>query len=264
MAVTKVDGWEFAVEEAGTGPVVFLLHGLLFDRSMFDDQAAVLSSEYRVIRVDAPGHGDSPPHPTPFTLEDEVDGLAKLADTLGASGPVVWGGLSMGGMKSMRMALRHPDRVRGLILIECQPYPENTDLRAQYDALFQIVEESGPNEDIAGISVQVMFATANAASAVAARWKQEWLKMDASRLKGSWRSVMDRGDIGDRMGEIEAPAVVIHGVDDTPISIDIAREYVTKIAGAELVEIADAGHSSSVERPAEVTAAIQTFLKRLG
>lgn len=263
MPIESVDGWELAYEEAGSGPVVFLLHGLLFDRSQFDHQAAALSSGYRVIRVDAPGHGESPARAVGYSFEDEVEALVGLGDALGAGGPVVWGGLSMGGMKAMRMALAHPDRVRALVLMECQPYPENPDLKAQYDALFDVLKESGPNEDIVAIALQVMFGSAAQGSALAEEWKQRWLKMDAAAAEACWRSVMDRGDIGERLSEITAPALVIHGTDDVAISIDIAREYAPKIRGAELVEIEGAGHSSSMEEPEKVTAAVRSFLAKL-
>src|SRR2546425_2168443 len=99
-----IGGWEFAYEDAGSGPAVFLLHGLLMDASMWDAQVQALSDRYRVIRVEAPGHGRTPPRPVGYTFEDEAQALGNLARSLGME-RAVWGGHSMGGMKCLRLAL---------------------------------------------------------------------------------------------------------------------------------------------------------------
>lgn len=261
MPTITAGGWTFAYQEAGSGPPLFLLHGLLMDRTMWDEQVAALAGRYRVVTVDAPGQGSSPPRAAGFTLEDEAAALWTLAGEIGVDGPAVWGGHSMGGMKSMRIALDHP--VRALILIDTQPYPENPDARAQYDALFQVLAENGPNDDLAALTGMTMFGAAYVSSAEGQRWIKGWSTLHAPQIEGSWRSVMDRGDISARIGEISVPTLVVHGTDDTPIAVEVARDYVTKIPNATLVEIAGSGHTSPCEKPVEVTKAIEDFLARI-
>src|SRR5436309_2082180 len=116
MAVARVDGWEFAYSETGSGPPVILLHGLLMDHTMFDHQVDVLAGSYRVVTVDAPGHGESPGRPVGFTLAEEARALVRLADELGIE-RAVWGGHSMGAFKSICVAIDHPKSIRALIVI---------------------------------------------------------------------------------------------------------------------------------------------------
>lgn len=263
MKKATVDGWELAYEEAGSGEPVFLLHGLLADRSMWAEQIAALRDRYRCITVDAPGHGDSPGRPPGFTLEDEAEALVGLAGALGIPGPAIWIGHSMGAMKAMRIALAHPERVRALALIDTQPFPENPDAKAQYDAMIEVTKAQGPSEDLAQVTGQIMFGAPFLATPEGERWVKHYANLDAHAFEGSARSVFDRGDISERIGTITAPTLVVHGVDDTPIPVEIARDYVTRIPGARLVEIPGSGHHPPMEKPAETTAALTAFLAGL-
>lgn len=263
MATIAVDGWEFAYDSDGAGEPVFLLHGLLMDRTMFAEQVAALRERYRVITVDAPGHGESPARPVGFTAEDEAEALVKLADAIGAGGSAVWGGHSMGGMKAMRVALAHPERVRALLLIDTQPYPEHPDAVAQYDAMLAVTKEQGPSEDLANLIALIMFAGGFAETPEGKRWVRHLATLDGHAVEGSARTVFDRRDISARLGELAVPALLVHGTDDTPIPIEIARDYVTKLPKGELVEIEGAGHTTPCEKPAEVSRAIAAFLDRL-
>ncbi|MBI4727891.1 MAG: alpha/beta hydrolase [Acidobacteria bacterium] len=263
MAKISVDGWEFAYDSVGSGEPIFLLHGLLMDRTMFAHQVAALRERYRVICVDAPGHGESPARPVGFTAEHEAEALVKLAAAIGAGGRAVWGGHSMGGMKAMRVALAHPGSVRALLLIDTQPYPEHPDAVAQYDAMLAAAKDQGPSEDLANLLALIMFSGGFGETPEGKRWVRHLASLDGHAVEGSARTVFDRGDISERLGEITAPALLIHGTDDTPIPIEIARDYVTKLPNGELVEIEGAGHTTPCEKPAEVSRAIAGFLARL-
>src|SRR5690348_2127661 len=103
---------------AGEGPAVVLSHGLLLDQSMFDAQVAALAPEYRVITWDQRGHGGTPA-PGPFSYWDSARDVLALLDHLGI-GRAVLGGMSQGGLLSLRAAMLAPERVRGLILIDSE------------------------------------------------------------------------------------------------------------------------------------------------
>lgn len=261
MPRTSVDGWELAFDDEGSGNAVLLLHGLLMDRSMWDDQVRALRDRFRVIIVDAPGHGESPARPIGFTFEDEAAVLVTLASSLGVE-RAVWGGHSMGGMKAMQIALTHPERVRALILIDAQPYPEPQETLPQYEALLQVAKEQGISEDLGEVVAQILFHGSIPAEE-RRRWIKRWMDIGVA-VEGEARAVFDRGDISGRMGEITAPTLVVHGAEDTPIPVEVARRYAPTIPGATLVEIPDCGHTSPCEKAGEVTRAILDFLARLG
>jgi 3-oxoadipate enol-lactonase len=101
---------------ARTHPVVLLLHGWTVSADLnFFPAYDRLSEAYRVIALDARGHGRGLRSAEPFTLEDCADDAAALLDQIGA-GPVIAVGYSMGGPIGMLLAQRHPGRVKGLVM----------------------------------------------------------------------------------------------------------------------------------------------------
>lgn len=262
MPVAEVEGWELAYSDTGSGPPVVLLHGLLMDRSMFDHQIDALSDSYRIVTVDAPGHGESPGRPAGFTLADEARVLSVLATQLGID-RAVWGGHSMGGMKAASLAIDDPQRVRALILIDASARPENPDMLPQYEAMFEVAKQDGVSHDLAQMAFAILSTNEFAQSSDGQRWVKRIEAMDPHATFGSARAVFDRPDRMSDLSRISAPALIVHGSDDLPISIDIARETAANIAGSRLVEIAGSGHTSPVEKPHEVTNAIRAFLDGL-
>jgi pimeloyl-ACP methyl ester carboxylesterase len=106
------------VTEQGEGRPLLLIHGLgaqlrSFAKEMVDD----LARDHRVIRVDRPGSGYSPPLPSGSQhLADQADAIAALIDALGLERPLLVGH-SLGGALSLHVAARHPEKVGGLALI---------------------------------------------------------------------------------------------------------------------------------------------------
>ena len=88
---------QLRVTVQGSGTPVVLSHALGLDLHMWDDFAARLAREHTVLRYDQRGHGESAKPPGPYTIDELVDDAARLLREWGR-GPVVWVGLSMGGM----------------------------------------------------------------------------------------------------------------------------------------------------------------------
>src|SRR5438270_3134912 len=107
-----------AYEDQGLGPVVVLLHGFPLDHTMWESQLTTLGSLYRVITPDLRGHGKSAAPDGIYPVEDMADDVVELLDSLRITEPIVLGGLSMGGYVAMALAVRHPKRLRGLMLMD--------------------------------------------------------------------------------------------------------------------------------------------------
>ena len=105
--VARVRGIELAYTDEGRGPVVLMLHGFPFDRSMWRGQVEKLSEDFRVIAPDFRGHGETPPTREPSTMEELAEDLAALLDELNVPRAVVCG-LSMGGYVALRFVAWHP------------------------------------------------------------------------------------------------------------------------------------------------------------
>ena len=261
MATLTVDGWEFAYDDVGSGEPVVLLHGLLMDRTMWEHQIDGLRDAYRLVSVDAPGHGESPGRAPGFTAWDEARALGRLADTLGIE-RAVWVGHSMGGFKALRLTLSEPKRVRALVLVDSSPGPENPDLLPQYEAFLQIAKSDGVSPELAELAAISMFASDAKGTPAYDHWTKRWLELKADQAEGTARLVYDRDDVTERCAEISVPVLVMHGVDAVAIPIEVARQTAT-LAKAQLLEIGGAGHTSPVEKPEDVTRALRAFIDGL-
>ena len=132
--------------EFGRGPTIVLMHGLASGRMMWMPTAKKLLTGYRVVMVDLPGHGESA-LPDPFTLGACAEALDQvLAKQKPDSTVLVTHG--MGGLVALHEVQAHPDRVKGLIVIDAAtkfptPIPEQQQqfflqmLESRYDELLK-------------------------------------------------------------------------------------------------------------------------------
>jgi pimeloyl-ACP methyl ester carboxylesterase len=115
--------WHY--EEKGTGTPVVLVHGFPLDHRIWADQLAALSASNRVIAVDLKGFGKSSSTEA-FTIDSMADELAEFMQKVGAT-PGVLAGLSMGGYIALSLAARHPELLKGLMIVsskgEADPQP---------------------------------------------------------------------------------------------------------------------------------------------
>ena len=105
--------------DSGGGPRVVFCHGLFGQGRNFTGIAKALASRHRVTLVDMPDHGQSP-------WSDHFDYLAaadQVAELLSDDDPVALVGHSMGGKISMLVALRHPELVERLVVVDVAPVP---------------------------------------------------------------------------------------------------------------------------------------------
>src|SRR4051794_36023815 len=93
-------------DDDGPGPVVVLLHGFPFDRSMWAHQRSSVGAIYRVIAPDLRGHGTSAAPEGIYPIDVMADDVIETLDTLQLTGPLVFGGLSMGGYVALSIAVR--------------------------------------------------------------------------------------------------------------------------------------------------------------
>ena len=256
-----LNGWRYAYDDEGSGPPIVMLHGILMNRSMWDAQIDAFRDTHRIIAIDAPGHGGSAGVEVGIDFWRWADMVCGVLDQLDVE-QAIWCGQSMGGFTCFRGALAHPGRVTGLILIDTQAHSEAEDKKAQYEALLEVALQDGISEDLALMVQTIIFSQAYTAKPGSELWRKKLMDVDIPAAHGMLRAVFDRDDVHDRLGEITAPAVVIHGLEELAIEPERAEE-VARILGAPYVPIPGAGHASPVEDPDAVNTAIKDFLARL-
>jgi 3-oxoadipate enol-lactonase len=265
MPTIDVNDTSLYYEDTGpgsTGETIVFSHGLLWSAEMFAPQIAALRGRYRCIAWDHRGQGRSASdHRHTIGIELVWQDAMALLDRL-AVAPVHFVGLSMGGFVAMRAAARRPELVRSLILLETSAGPEPLENIPRYRMLLTIYRAFGPKLTANRVAKIMLGETIRADP----RRKAEvarYVKLMSSR-RDIWKAtngVIDRAPIGaDELARITARTLIIVGDEDVATPRAKAERMAAAIAGASLVVIPRAGHSSTVEEPAAVTRAIEEFL----
>src|SRR4051794_25475296 len=237
MATVDVNGVGYAYIDEGSGPLVVFGHGLLAGKEMFRAQIDALSDRYRCVSLDWPGHGSSAWRPAGWTFEHMVDDTVELVRALGEDRAVLVG-LSQGGMVFMRLAYRHPDMVRGLVLLDTSAGRENQESLPVYEQL-AVAMRDGDEATRAGAvdaAQQVLYGATWRSANPDGLAREKEMMLNHPREGGylAARAVFDRDDVLGQVSGIAAPTLVLCGDEDVATPPEHARALADAIPGAQL------------------------------
>ena len=259
MPHAQINGQKVYFEDTGgDGPPVILAHGFLMDHEMFAPQVAALRDTHRVITWDERGFGLTEFDGQPFSYWDSAADCIGLLDHLGIDRAVV-GGMSQGGFLSLRVALTAPERVRGLILLDTQAGLDDDETKAGNDAMNHVWLTEGPGSGLADVVASIIIDDAEHSPA----WIAKWNERPKEAFREPYQCLTGRDDITDRLSEITCPAVVVHGVDDTAITMDRAKVLARGLVGCSGVVQVSGAHAANLTNPEPVNAAVVAFLADL-
>jgi len=240
---------------------VVLSHALGCDLTMWDSLANQLAADCRVIAYDHRGHGSSDAPAGEYAMADLADDAARLLRELD-TGPVVWIGLSMGGMVGQELALRHPTLVGALVLANTtSAYPEAT--RAVWRQRIDTVREQGIEAIADAVMARYFHEEFRAAHpATVARYRQRLVSTDSIGYIGCCAAV-GGVDTTARLGGIGVPALVLAGELDQGTPVAMARTLADAMPDARLEVLAQASHLGAVEQPRAFAEAVVGFLAAL-
>ncbi len=260
MSLKSVRGISIAYDEYGSGMPFVLLHGHPFNRSMWNDQIAMLSSNCRMIVPDLRGYGETTVLPGKTTMEDFAGDLAALLDAL-AIEHIILGGLSMGGQIVFEFYRQFPTRVQALLLADTQPQVDTEEIRAQRYANAQRIVEQGmqqfAEELLPGLLASQTFVEQ---PGVVDRVRQMMLHTPPEGAAAALRGRAERRDYIPLLREIAVPTLVVVGSEDAFTPISDGELMHREIAGSHLAIIEGAGHMPNMERPGEFNATLRQFL----
>ncbi|MDP1821311.1 MAG: alpha/beta hydrolase [Acidimicrobiales bacterium] len=260
MPIAEVRGARITYDDTGgEGEPVILAHGFLMDRSMFAPQVDALRATHRVITWDERGFGDTEYDGAPFTYWDSAADCLGLLDHLAIERAVV-GGMSQGGFVSLRVALTAPERVLGLVLIDTQAGPEDADVLPLYQAMIDGWAAEGLSDETAEVVAGLIVGHPN----LNPGWIAKWHARPAAAIAQPGTTLLTRDDVHDRLHEITVPALVVHGEDDAAVSVAKGERLAAGLGGpTELLVVPGGTHAANLSHPAEVNAAIASFLATL-
>ncbi len=254
-------GQDIVYSALGSGPeTVLLAHNLMSQRGSFAEVASRIAPRCRVVAVDLRGHGDSARAPRSFTVREIAEDLLAVMDALAVPRAVLVG-TSLGATAAALLALAHPERVRGLVLMSATPFAATPADRVKFTALAAVLRTLGPRPVLRPVLRELLGASYRAGQAEAVASTAARLCATPRRdLAWSVRAWMDRPALAGRLSTIAVPTRVVVGAEDTACPRAFGEAIVGEIPGAVLHVIAGAGHSVQVEQPAAVAAVVDAML----
>jgi pimeloyl-ACP methyl ester carboxylesterase len=274
MSSATIGSLDVYYEEHGNGDPLLLIMGLAADSTAWMFQVPDFARHYRTIVFDNRGVGRSSKPPGPYTIHEMADDAAGLLDVLDVRRAHVVG-VSMGGMIAQELALRHPERVRSLVLACTYPEP---DAEIERNRRFS-VEQFGGTVTAEG-EVQIDFKAIHPMDflqhLLPAVFNQEFIARELPKLiqvfsgalqygfsmeavLGQMAAVMSH-KATDRLHQIAVPTLVITGDADRlipPANSDILAKH---IPGATLSKIPGGSHGFNFETPEVFNRTVLEFL----
>jgi 3-oxoadipate enol-lactonase len=263
MPKITLNGANLHYEDTGSGrETLVFAHGLLWSGRMFQAQVAALKGRYRCVTFDFHGQGQSDVAPSGYDMDTLADDAAALIQNLGIA-PCHFLGLSMGGFVAMRLAARRPELIKSLTLLETSADAEPPENVPRYK-LLSLIARWLSLRVVAGRVMSIMFGqkflTDPARQAERDEMRRRLFANNRAGIFRATNGVITRNAVYDEIAAIRAPTLVIVGEEDVATPLEKARRIHERIASSRLVIVPGAGHSSTMEEPAAVTAAIEEFL----
>ena len=192
------------------------------------------------------------------------DSIGAMADAALAAAPPTFalGGFSMGGYVALEIFRRAPERVERLALIDTQATPDSPESTARRLALLEQTNIGRFHGVHRSLLPQLVHRRHINDPAITQPMLDMALKVGAEGFVREQRAIMGRADNRPLLARIAVPTVVIVGRQDKVTPLPRSEEIAADIATSRLVVIEECGHMSPLEKPAEVTAALRSWLTR--
>ena|SRR5579871_4433452 len=249
----------------GEGDPIVFAHGLLWSGEMYQFQVASLRARHRCVTFDFRGQGESEVTATGYDMDTLALDAAALIERLGCA-PCHFVGLSMGGFVGLRLALRRPDLLRSLTLIESAADGEPRGNVPRYRAMAFVTRLFGVRP-LVGRVMRIMFGRTFLADAerrgLRAEMERRLLGNDVTGMRRALEGVITRAPVDEALPLIRTPTLVLSGSEDVAVVPARSRATADKIPNSRFQSIPRAGHTSTIEEPIAVTSALASFFSSL-
>jgi len=262
MPEIEIRGTTLHYQERGRGTALLLLHGFPLDLRMWRQQLDDLSSNHRVIAMDLRGFGRSRSTES-FTIDSLADDVAAFIEQLSLRACVV-GGLSMGGYVLQSLALRRPELLRGMILIDTRAEGDDATGKANRQKMIDLVRLQGP-KPIADQMLPKLLAegAAEPRPQLVTEVRAMAEACPARTIEHALIALRDRADRIADLPSISLPTLILVGELDAITPPAQAQNMHRAINGSKLIVIPNAGHMAPLEQPEPVNAAIRELIQKI-
>jgi 3-oxoadipate enol-lactonase len=256
MPHIKVNGASLRYEWDGPtdAPVVMFCNSLGTNLTMWNPQVPAFTREFRVLRYDSRGHGQSDVTPGPYTIEALGRDALGLLDALQIR-RVLFCGLSLGGVIAQWMGVHAPDRLNAIVISNSAAKIGNDDF---WNKRIEKLRTDGIAQ-VATAQIGRWFTEKYAAAqpAVIEKLKQMFVATPVDGYIATCEAIRDN-DLRGAINHIQTPALVLAGANDVVTPPADAKFMAVGIPGAQYAEL-NASHLSNIEDAAEFTDAVMRF-----
>ncbi len=262
MPTAELEGVALRYESAGSGEPVILIPGFVTSLRLFDRQVEAVSRDFRCLRYDLRGQGESSAPESGYATADHAQDLRLLIEHLNLPRAHLVGA-SLGGAVAVHLALEHPELVRSLTLAGAvvDGFPGwHDEYGVRLRNARRLARSEGVEAALADWLTHPFFH--------ATRGLSEFAKT-AVRTSGAAWLASGRGSQGQpadfsRIDEIEKPTLVLVGEADVEPCRKIAEALGARVRGARLGVVKEAGHLPCWDRPEEFNRLLLDFLHSVG
>jgi len=259
-----IDGSRLRLIDTGSGQPVVLIHGI--GASVYNWRytlPALVTAGYRVIAFDNRGFGFSDQTAHGYHNADYVRLLVSLLDSLGVSSAVLVGH-SMGGTIAAEVALTHPDRVRGLVLIDAAGYG------MRWPGVLKIARwplVGGIATSFRGrwFTKRILRSTfADPSKVTEGDVDQYYAPVAQPGFGRALRGVLREfrfDSLGGRLARVQTPTLILWGDADRWIPVGVGARFTRELPRSEFVIVERSGHNPQEESPDRVNQLLLDFLK---
>jgi pimeloyl-ACP methyl ester carboxylesterase len=265
MPKVKVGDINMYYEIHGKGEPLVIICGMTGKVDLFFKNIPVFSPFYKLVVYDPRGAGRTDAPDIPYTIKMMADDLAGLLDAIGIDSAHLLG-TSMGGMIAQEFALHYPDRVRSLVLA-CTGFGPSHGVHTTDPEVIDTFQNP-----------KVLTPQENMMRTLRLGMSQDFIDKNPDFIKqviakdlehpNTPQGIMRQAESGltfdtyDRLPEIKAPTLVIHGEADRILPVENARILASRIPGAELAILKNMGHLFVYEAFDESNRIMLDFLRR--
>jgi 2-hydroxy-6-oxonona-2,4-dienedioate hydrolase len=257
----EIYGQKIHYLEAGAGPDVILLHGLGGDVSNWQPTVPALAAKFHVLVPDQVGFGESDKPLINYRVATLVDFLNEFDRKLKISKATLVGN-SLGGWVAMDFALKHPDKVDRLVLVDSAGYSQKRTSGQPLTRELLMALNPATLEGTRYLMKAVIFnQTFITDGIINMAFQQHLHKGDSPTINSFIDSILRGEDMVDgKLGAIKVPTLVVWGRQDALIRLAAGNAFAEDIAGSHEVVLDSCGHVPQVECAAGFNAALLKFL----
>ncbi len=266
-AARAPDGTQIFYQATGRGVPLILCAASFSTHVHWAPQQEDLGTQLQLVTWDYRGHGrsEAPESLECYDFDRVVEDLGAVHQATAGSEPAVIGGLSIGGLVSLVYALRYPERVRGLLLVNTGPGFKDPTAQARWaeglERAAQRFEERGVAGYLEGTRARAEILGLDPDRASAKLAREAVLASSPAALARFARGVAGRvPGVIDQLGEIEVPALILVGEHDRAFH-RAGEVMLAKLPRATKVRIEGAGHVLNLDQPERFARALLSFLR---